>query len=134
MLTPLIAIALQLSPQQEANEDQLKQWVKDHQSEIKQYMDRNDRVRALTYDQALIVYDQCLARAAASLKDVPPDNMFDRAHRMCIALRAELLNGRPPQWFIGFRDLDAAKRVSFPALTRQLRGQRAPQAAAPLPN
>lgn len=80
-----------------------------------------NHVRALTYDQALIVYDQCLARAAASLDDEAPEHIFDGALAMCLPLRAELLGGRPPQWFVGFKELDAAKRASFPALTRQLR-------------
>ena len=138
MLIPLIAIALQLTPQQEAaqnaSEDQLKQWVKDHESEIKQQTDRINRIKALTYNQALIVYDQCLAKAAASQDSVPPDHVFVRAHAMCLSLRAELLNGRPSQWFLGFNALDAAKSASFPALTRQLRERLGAQPAVPSPN
>lgn len=138
MLLPLIAIALQLTPQQDAaqkaSEDQLKQWIIDHESEIKQRIDRINRIKALTYDQALIVYDQCLAKAAASQDSVPPEYVFDRAHAMCLALRAELLNGRPSQWFIGFNALDAEKRASFPALTRQLRERLRVQPAIPSPD
>jgi hypothetical protein len=130
MIIPLFAIALaQLTPQQKATENQLKQWVQDHQVEIKQRMDHINQVKALTYDQALIVYDQCLARAAASLDTVPADDVFNRAHGMCLPLRAELPNGRPSQWFLGFNDLDSAKRASFPALTKQLRERLGSQAA-----
>jgi len=126
MIVPLLAIVLaQITPQQQAEqkatEDQLKQWVQDHQVEIKQRIDHLNQIKALNYDQALIVYDQCLARAAASLDTLPPDDVFNRAHGMCLPLRAELLNGRPSQWFLGFNDLDSAKRASFPALTKQLR-------------
>lgn len=128
MAAALLAIALlQLTPQQEADQrsagNALDQWVKGHQVELRQEMDRINRVRALSYDQALIVYDQCLAHAAASLDDVAPDALFGRALATCMPLRAELLDGRPGSWFVGFRDLDAAKRASFPALARKIRAR-----------
>lgn len=128
MMIALLFLALtQLTPRQEAeqkaNESALDQWVRDHQVELRQKFERMKRVQALTYDQAIIVYDQCLARAAASLHDVPPESVFNRALALCLPMRAELLNGRPPQWFFGFKSLDDAKRASFPALTRILREQ-----------
>lgn len=134
MIVPLLAIALaRLTSQQEAEQkasvNQLEQWVKDHQVDIRQRIDRIKQINALNYDQALIVYDQCLATAAASLDTVPADDVFNRAHARCLPLRAELLNGRPSQWFLGFNDLDSAKRGSFPALTRQLRERLGSQAA-----
>lgn len=126
MLAALLSMALlQLTPQQEADQraagNALNQWVKDHQADIRQQFDRMNRVKALTYDQALIVYDQCLAHKAAALNYVAPESLFDRALTLCMPLRIELLNGRPAQWFIGFKDLDSAKRASFPALARQIR-------------
>jgi hypothetical protein len=126
MIIALLAVALiQLTPQQQAaqkaSEDQAQQWIKDHQAELRQRVDRSKQVSALSYDQALIVYDQCLARSAAALDNIPPDALFGRALQMCLPLRAELLNGRPPAWFVGFSNLDAAKRASFPALARQVR-------------
>jgi hypothetical protein len=88
--------------------------------------ERQERIAGLSNDQALIVYDQCLSREAASLSrtDLAEDSIFDRALRRCIVLRAELLSGSPPERFIRFKQLDQSKAAAFPALTRQVRERR----------
>jgi hypothetical protein len=117
----LAQVTAQQAPKQKTNESFLDQWIQDHQVELGQRIDRIRELRALTYDQARIVYDQCLARAAASLETVAPEDVFNRARVRCSPLRADLLNGKPAQWFLAFNTLDSAKRASFPALTKQTR-------------
>jgi hypothetical protein len=89
--------------------------------------ERLKRISTLSNEQALIVYDQCLSREAASLSrtDLGEGEIFDRALRRCIVLRAELLSGSPPERFIQFKRLDEAKAAAFPALTRHVRERRA---------
>jgi hypothetical protein len=88
--------------------------------------ERLKRMANLSNEQALIVYDQCLSREAASLSrtDLDENQIFDRALRRCIVLRADLLSGSPPERFIQFKQLDEAKAAAFPALTRQVRERR----------
>ena len=130
----LAAAAAQLTPRQAAEQQafaaEAQQWVATHQAELRAIAEHQRQVRALTYDQALIIYDQCLAHAAAALDDVPPDTVFGQALARCMPLRVELLSGRPTTWFFGFRDLDTAKRAAFPALTRQWRERMAARADA----
>jgi hypothetical protein len=88
--------------------------------------ERQKRIAGLSNEQALIVYDQCLSREAASLSrtDLAEDAIFDQALRRCIVLRADLLSGSPPERFIQFKKLDESKAAAFPALTRQVRERR----------
>lgn len=88
--------------------------------------ERQKRIAGLSNEQALIVYDQCLSREAASLSrtDLAEDEIFNWALRRCIVLRADLLSGSPPERFIQFKQLDESKAAAFPALTRQVRERR----------
>jgi hypothetical protein len=89
-------------------------------------IERKKRIAGLSNEQALIVYDQCLSREAASLSrtDLAEDAIFDQALRRCIVLRVDLLSGSPPERFIRFKQLDESKAAAFPALTRQVRERR----------
>ena len=83
----------------------------------------------LSLEQAAIVYDQCLARAAvrASRTDASDAAIFGLAHADCAPLRAQLLAGRADNAELRriFAEIDAGKATTFPALTRRIRAQRA---------
>jgi hypothetical protein len=94
---------------------------------IRSEAQRLKRISRLTNEQALVVYDQCLSREAASLSrtSVGENEIFGLALRRCIMVRVDLLSGSPPERFIQFKRLDEAKAAAFPALTRQVRERRA---------
>lgn len=89
-------------------------------------MKRLKAVRGLTTDKALIVYDQCLARAAVEVSrtDVPDEAVFGRARVLCGPTRMDLLSNSPPERFLAFKALDDQKAASFPAMTKQIRKRR----------
>jgi hypothetical protein len=94
--------------------------------EQRREIQRRLAIAGLTNEQALIVYDQCLSREAAALSrtELAEDAIFGQASRRCLALKAQLLTGAPPERFIQFKRLDEVKAAAFPALTRKVRERR----------
>jgi hypothetical protein len=82
----------------------------------------------LRTDQAAIVYDQCLARAAvrASRTDAADDAIYGLAKQECAATRVSLLAGHEgdKERITVLTAIDADKQANFPALTRKVREQR----------
>jgi len=78
---------------------------------------------ALSVEQAEIVYDQCLARAAAkaSRTDAPAEAIFGIARSACADARAMLLVQSGGAAAPLFDAIDAERAASFPARTKQLR-------------
>lgn len=93
---------------------------------IQRETQRLDRLRSLTSDQALILYDQCLSREAVAMSrtSAADDAIFGLAYARCVPLRLDLLSGRPPEWFMKFKALDDAKRAASPELTKKIRERR----------
>jgi hypothetical protein len=83
---------------------------------------------AVTTEQAAIVYDQCLARAAvrASRTDAADDAIYGLAKAQCASTRTALLDGAmgDAKRVAVLDAIDADKQARFPALTRQIREQR----------
>lgn len=78
---------------------------------------------ALSVAQVEIVYDQCLARAAAnaSRTDAPAEAIFGIAQSACADTRAMLLVRSGGAAAQPFDAIDAERAASFPAQTSQLR-------------
>ena len=79
----------------------------------------------LTTEQAAIVYDQCLAHAAAqaSRTDAAPEAIYGLARTACSQTRAHLTEGRAPDSEL-VQVLDAIDRersATFPERTRRIR-------------
>jgi len=89
-------------------------------------MARLKQLKSLTDEQAMIIYDQCIAREGASLShtDLPDDTVFPQARARCSSLRADLLNGSTPARFAQFKKYNDDKEAAFPGLTRKVREQR----------
>lgn len=123
----MIALAITLAAQSAA-----PALTAEQMAAVKSEDGRLMRIHALTDDQALIVYDQCLARGAAKASHtaVPDDAVFNVAYAGCLPLRIDLLANQPAARFLAFKALDDAKRASFPALTKQLREQREARATS----
>ena len=119
----MIALAITLALQPAAQDSVL---TAQQMAAVHAESERLNRIRALSDDQALIVYDQCLARGAAKASHTaaPEDAIFNMAYAGCLPLRIDLLANQPAARFLAFKSLDDAKRASFPALTKQLREQR----------
>jgi hypothetical protein len=98
----------------------------EQQTYILNEMERQKRVKSLTNEQALIVYDQCLAREGAALSrtNYADDAIFPLARARCSAIRAELLNGSTTERFAQFKKFDENKATAFPGLTKQIRERR----------
>ena len=83
---------------------------------------------SLSADQAAIVYDQCLARAAvrASRTDAPDTGIYALAKGECATTRAGLIAGRETdaQRAGVLNAIDADKQATFPELTRKVRERR----------
>jgi hypothetical protein len=80
----------------------------------------------LTDEQAAIVYDQCLARAAAraSRTDAADTAIFGIARVECAGARSGLLTGAAPERARIFDAIDADKEAGFPEATRKIRDRR----------
>jgi hypothetical protein len=80
----------------------------------------------LTEGQAAIVYDQCLARAAAqaSRTEAPDDQIYPAARAACAETRAMLLRDSTPDARPALDSIDAERAASFPERTRRLREMR----------
>jgi hypothetical protein len=78
---------------------------------------------ALNHEQAAIVYDQCLARAAgkASRTDAPPGAIYGMARTACADTRAMLTAGGDSSRTQILDSIDAERAASFPARTKQFR-------------
>lgn len=81
---------------------------------------------ALTDEQAAIVYDQCLARAAAraSRTDAADTAIFGLARAECAGQRTDLLRAAGPERGRIFDAIDANKEAGFPEATRKVRERR----------
>ena len=86
------------------------------------------QARALTVDQAAIVYDQCLARAAtsASRTDTPESDIFGLAKTACAETRTMLASDAASGTAVlaALDAIDAERAVSFPERTRKVREMR----------
>ncbi|HEU0097750.1 MAG TPA: hypothetical protein VFQ67_03150 [Allosphingosinicella sp.] len=80
----------------------------------------------LTDEQAAIVYDQCLARAAvrASKTDAADTAIFGLARTECGGQRTDLLRGAGPERARIFEAIDSDRQASFPEATRKVRQMR----------
>jgi hypothetical protein len=82
----------------------------------------------LSTQQAAIIYDQCLARAAAraSHTDAADDAIYGLAKQACAATRANLLAGHETdrERVTALAAIDADKQANFPALTKKIRERR----------
>jgi hypothetical protein len=81
---------------------------------------------ALTDEQAAIVYDQCLARAAAraSRTEAAETAIFGIAKAECARQRTGLLGAAGPERARIFDAMDADKEAGFPEATRRVRERR----------
>jgi len=81
---------------------------------------------SLTDEQAAIVYDQCLARAAAraSRTDAADTAIFAIARSECAATRIGLLRSGGPERIRIFDAIDSDKEAGFPEATRKVRERR----------
>ena len=93
---------------------------------IQSEIDRRTQLNSLTDEQALILYDQCLARGAVAMSrtSAAESDIFRLAYAQCLPLRMDLVTGRSAERWDKFKALDDAKRASFPELTKKVRAQR----------
>ena len=122
MIAALLFVAGGLgSPAQDA-----QNFTPEQRNYILSEIERQKRLKSLTDDQALIVYDQCLAREGAALSrtDYADEAIFPLARARCSAVRAELLNGSATERFARFKKFDEDKAAAFPGLTKQIRERR----------
>ena len=79
----------------------------------------------LTTDQAAIIYDQCLARAAAGAMraGTSPEDIYQLARAACTQTRTLLVAGQDPdsERVRVLSEIDAERAATFPERTRRFR-------------